>query len=183
MPFFRKQAQPAESLPQSAHESAAPTPVTGCGAPSTGYQTTKYPEAPIYGRRVRLASAAASGTGHCPAAPGGLICGRRMRLASAAGCGALSTGYQTTKYPEAPIYGRRVRLASAAASGTGHCPAAAASGCRLSLPESATPTRDFQKLSGNPQNSGSPIYASRIRRLNPRQQVEPGTARRGEEGL
>ena len=43
-----------------------------------------------------------------------------------------------------------------------------ASGCKLSLPESAMPTCDFQKISGNPQNSGSPIYASRIRRWNPR---------------
>ena len=33
---------------------------------------------------------------------------------------------------------------------------------------SALPTCDFQKISGNPQNSGSPIYASRIRRRNPR---------------
>ena len=33
---------------------------------------------------------------------------------------------------------------------------------------SALPTCDFQKISGNPQNSGSPIYASRIRRWNPR---------------
>ena len=53
--------------------------------------------------------------------------------AAAAGCGALSTDFQTAKYPEAPIYGRRVRLASAEASAC-RLSLPAASGCRLSLP-------------------------------------------------
>ena len=57
----------------------------------------------------------------------------------------------------------------AAAGGSGHCPVvccpAAAGGCRLSLP-------------GKPENSGTLIYGSRIRRKNRRQQVGPGTARR-----
>ena len=65
-----------------------------------------------------VASAAASGTGHCPARP-------------AAGCGALSTDFQTAKYPEAPIYGRQIRMVPAAASGCRHGrPAAAAKGTR-----------------------------------------------------
>ena len=54
----------------------------------------------------------------------------------------------------APIYGGQWSSKEPAAAG----------GCRLSLP-------------GNPENSGSSIYASRIRRQNRRQQVEPGTAR------
>ena len=37
--------------------------------------------------------------------------------------------------------------------------------------------RSFPENSGKPQNSGTRIYGSRIRRQNPRQQPEPGTAR------
>ena len=48
----------------------------------------------------------------------------------------------------------------------------------LTSAESAMPTRDFQKASGNPQNSGTSIYGSRIRRPPRRQQVAVGTADR-----
>ena len=50
------------------------------------------------------------------------------------------------------------------------CPAAA-SGCRLSLPDRQS-TKDFV----DSENSGILIYGSRIRRQNPRQQVAVGPA-------
>ena len=76
----------------------------------------------------------------------------------------------------APIYGGQWSSIEPAAAGGCRLSLPAAGGCKLSLPESAMPTCDFQKISGNPQNSGSPIYASWIRRENARQQVTVDTA-------
>ena len=44
-------------------------------------------------------------------------------------------------------------------------------------PEVGSADIRFSENSGKPENSGTPIYGSRIRRQNRRQQVEPGTAR------
>ena len=85
--------------------------------------------------------------------------------------------------------GRRSSMESAAASGCRHCRPAAGK-LRWGLGEreaNAEPPPDgrggeadmsFPGIPGKPQNSGSPIYASRIRRLNRRQQVAVGTADR-----
>ncbi len=68
-------------------------------------------------------------------------------------CGALSCAFAKTKHPEALIYGRRMRLAGASR------------GLRTRFAE-AMPIEISQRISGRSQNSGTPIYGSRIRVLS-----------------
>ena len=88
------------------------------------FSTAKHPEVLIYGRRMRLATAAARVGSADPQSAGkpadsktlaaSIYGGQRSSIGcAAAGCGAVSSSLPTTKYPEALIYGRRVRVAGA----------------------------------------------------------------------
>ena len=111
-------------------------------APS--FPQAKNPEALIYGRRIRLASAAASGY--------------RLSLRGSKLWG-IAPSLPQAKNPEALIYGRRIRLASAAASGRRPC-RPVASGCRFSLPYPSWGTASSLPRTKNPE---ALIYGRRIR--------------------
>ena len=76
-------------------------------------------------------SAAAVGTGPCPAVANGC----RLSLPDRRPCGAVPPVFPQTKNLEALIYGRQIRAAPAAAVGTGPCPVGGSSW------QSALPTR------------------------------------------
>ena len=119
--------------------------------------TTKYPEALIYGRRVRLVSAAATGCGHClpeSAVPTSNL--RQVRRFA-------EFGNSNLWFPNSsrePAAASGCRHGRPAASGSGHCPPAA--GCGAVSPSLPTAKHPKALIYGRGMRVAGASTASRL---------------------